>query len=452
MNRRDALGLLAASSSVAMFGTVPLAAQAAPATSDLPAPLLGPRMNFAQADKVMKALGLDALILATGLNFQYATGIRPVISRMGYPPSALAIVKRGEKDRLAIVGAAFSYYYTMADMHDPASFPAYLYTAPVGTLADGEDAGAAPLYFFPDREEAPVDAIEQHRIDASKTAVREQGDYATMSDALRAALRDHGLSKARIATDHPRAQRLLTQAAPAIAAVDADDALRRIRPVKSDVEIELMRHASAGNVVAAHEALQIVRAGGSYRDLRAAFFAAAARRGQHGVFMVIDRTSDEQYDGTFRDGQAFLIDCVSEYQSYHGDYGRTVFVGEPPKPMRQATTAMGDAWDRVREKLRPGLALAEITAMGKTALRNANKRYNVSFGPHSVGLFHTDHTGSTGLPPRTDMVLEPGMIISVDCPLLETGVGGSAHLEDLMLITADGAEPINPIDQQTITV
>ena len=36
------------------------------------------------------------------------------------------------------------------------------------------------------------------------------------------------------------------------------------------------------------------------------------------------------------------------------------------------------------------------------------------------------------------------MILSIDCPVMETGVGGSAHLEDLTLITQGGAEPIHP--------
>ena len=35
------------------------------------------------------------------------------------------------------------------------------------------------------------------------------------------------------------------------------------------------------------------------------------------------------------------------------------------------------------------------------------------------------------------------MVSGVDCPRLESGVGGSAHLEDLVLITSDGAELLN---------
>ena len=450
MKRRDVLGTIAATG---LASTLPgtSAAGARPRASSLHPPLTGPRMNFAQADKVMAELGLDALVLGNGTNFQQATGSRPVITRMGRTPSTFAIVTRRENERVTIVTAAFSYYYTLADMQHDTGIPAYVYTARGRDIHEGEET-AAPLTLFRDRGEVPTDNIERTRVAATQRWLDEKGQYPTIEKALGQALKDLGLTKARIASDHVAVDKTIATAAPKAITVSADDALRRIRPVKSDIEIQLMRQAARGNVEAALEAIKTVRAGGTFRDLRAEFYAAAARRGHRGVFMVIDRTSDELYDNVFRDGQSILIDCVSEYEGYHGDYGRTVFVGEPVKNMLDATKAMAIGWDSVREQLRPGLKFSEIMALGQDALKSAGKRYAIPFSPHSVGLHHSDHVGSTGLGPREDIVLEPGMILSIDCPLTETGVGGSAHLEDLMLITADGSEPIHDIGQQTITV
>jgi Xaa-Pro aminopeptidase len=70
----------------------------------------------------------------------------------------------------------------------------------------------------------------------------------------------------------------------------------------------------------------------------------------------------------------------------------------------------------------------------------------VRITPHSVGIVHTD-ARVIG-----DIVLEKGMVISVDCPVTEIGVGGSAHLEDLTLITADGHEVINDVGNPVIVV
>ena len=245
----------------------------------------------------------------------------------------------------------------------------------------------------------------------------------------------------------------VSDAAPDAHIVDADDALRRIRPVKSAVEIELMRNAAQLNAEAALEAVQTVRAGGDVRDLRAAYFAAGARRGGRGVFMVIDRVSSPNYEAKFRDGQCFSIDCVSEYMGYHGDYARAVYVGDPPKNMLKVSDVTGKAWEAVRATLKPGVSFNQIRATGREFLKKMGSNYNISFTPHSVGLFHDDRDGSSGLPhPPGDPVLEPGMIMSIDCPLLESGAGGSSHLEDLTLITADGSEPINDIGHKTIMI
>ncbi len=450
MDRRQAMGTLAATG---LASALPGARAVAAETSQnkLHPPVTGPRMNFAQADKVMTQLGLDALILGDGVNFQQATGSRPVISRMGRSPSAFAIVTRRPDERVAMVSAAFSFYYTLADVFQDSDIPAYIYSDRANDIHEGNEPPKA-VGVSRDRGEVPISAIEAARVATTQRAVNSQGQHATVEAAMTKALKEYGLTKARIATDHVYVNAVLEKAAPKVTTVAADDALRRIRPVKSAVEIKLMRQTAAANVAAALEALQTIRVGGSYRDLRAEFFAAAARRGHRGVFMAVDRTTDELYDNEFTEGQAILIDCVSEYQGYHGDYGRTVFVGEPHKAILEATRAMGEGWDMVREQLRPGLKFSDIQALGQQALKRAGKTYMVPFTPHSVGLYHSDHVGSTGLPPREDIVLEPGMILSIDCPLVETGVGGSAHLEDLMLITPDGAEPINDIGQQTITV
>jgi len=49
-------------------------------------------------------------------------------------------------------------------------------------------------------------------------------------------------------------------------------------------------------------------------------------------------------------------------------------------------------------------------------------------------------------------VIEENMILSIDCPLFETGQGGTAHLEDLVLVTATGAVPIHDTGTPTYTV
>lgn len=421
---------------------------------NLPKPIVGPRMNFAQADKIMTQLGLDAIVVGGGVNLYHATGLDLTSPRMGHTPGVYAVITRNEKQRLSLIAPAFLYYYTIALDHRDQTYPAYVYTAPEagGLKGGGVEPVAAKLAKFPDRGEAKFDFIESTRAATVEKTMSKEPPLADLVFALRKALKDAGVAKGRIAVDLPPVWKTTAEAAPDAKIVDSDDAMRRIRPVKSAIEIELMSQAARNNAEAVLEAVKTVRAGGDVRDLRASYFSQVALRGMRGVFMVIDRVSSPTYEAKIRDGQCFSIDCVSEYAGYHGDYARAVYVGEPHKFMRKVSDATGKAWDIVRESLKPGVSFAQVQATGRAALKSLGVNYNISFTPHSVGLYHSDHVGDSGLPPPSDMVLEPGMVLSVDCPMLEAGSGGSSHLEDLTLITKDGFRSLNDIGNKVILV
>ena len=453
VNRRDLLGGLAAT------GAAGLAAQANAAVEpsrlrmgvSVPPPILGPRMNFEQADKVMAELELDAIVLGGGKNVYHATGLDLTATKMGHTPGVYALITRQQDQRLSLIAPTFLYYYTIAMDHRHSDFPAYLYAGPGEEVEDAElRLDDLPLY--PDLEHEPLDFIETTRLSIVERAVRAEAARPRLKNALAKALKDTGAAGGRIAADVQPVTRNVSEAAVKATVVSADDALRRIRPVKSDVEIRLMRYAAQANAEAALQAASTVRAGADVRELRAVFFAAAAARGMRGVFMVIDRVSSPTYAATLRDGQCFSIDCVSEYMGYHGDFARAIYVGEPSKRMQQVSELTGRSWDHVRENLKPGVKFSEVRRMGQEALRKMGADFSISFSPHSVGLYHTDHVGTGGSPPREDIVLEPRMVLSVDCPMGATGMGGSSHLEDLMLITEDGAEPINTIGTNVVRV
>lgn len=420
---------------------------------DLGPTVKGPRFNVEQALRVMDEFGIDGLVLGDGRNVYHLTGHWPLTSRMGFPINSIAVLSRQMIDRPALIISSFSYYYQLADHHNPEDYPAYIYTAPAEDEGESQTGLGVPVTVFPNRGSVPMDPIEKRRLLLTKGATQDIPSSADATAALSRALKDYGLLKGVLATDIQVVRNIVENVAPESRVQNADTTLSRIRPVKSANEITLMRHAARANAEAALAAVKQVTPGMTYRELRALYNAEASRRGNVGTFMVIDRISSDLYDQEIVEGQAFLIDAVSAYQGYHGDYGRTVFVGEPPASMRRATTIMGLAWDEVRDSLRPGMRFSEIREKGLSTMKKLGFDYDVLFNPHSVGLFHTDHLSND---PKqafmSDVVLEKDMIISVDCPLLETGVGGSAHLEDLVLITEQGGELLNDSGDQTIIV
>jgi Xaa-Pro aminopeptidase len=407
-----------------------------------------PPVDLERAYAVMERDGLSGLVLMNPVNVYHFTGFWPATSRMGFRPGAYALVSRDRQQPVAVVAAEFTYYYLLSDNAYEYPFQVFLFTGPADReqLAAARagryqvDAPAAPAgsTIFKDAGREPLLDTERARLAAAQAAAARQGVSADAEFALLKAIRALGLDRGKVGVDEAELSPLFASAGLATQVVPGDDTLKRIRMVKSARELQLMRLAATANMQAALAAAQAARAGASYRELRSTFFAEAARRGNRGVFMVIGGVSAEGVDRPLREGDAFLFDAVSEGAGYHGDFARTVFVGEPRPTMKKAAAAITLGWATVRDALRPGLRLSEITALGRDTLRKAGFDFNVAFGPHSVGLFHTDASG------LGDLALEPGMILSVDCPVMQAGIGGTAHLEDLTLITQTGSERIHP--------
>lgn len=410
-------------------------------------------MNMARAIAVMERHGLDGLVLGQPVNVFHATGHWPQIGRTrpGHPPSTFALLARARIDQPGLVTSRFLHYYAWADGRERPDVGIWLY----GELGDGGDfTPGAAFDFCPDRGVEPLSAVEAPRRAACAGVEPRRGNYRDAGAALVSAMRDMGLWTGRIGYDDPVIAGVCARHDRPGDLAWAANILAEIRLIKSPLEQALLARAAQANVEALNAVGRAVRAGASHRELRDAFRVETAARGNSAVFLNVDRVSADHATGRIADGQTLMLDGVSHFLNYHGDFARTVFVGDPPRSAARAAQAAAFGWQAVRETLRPGLRFSEICALGAEAVRKAGFEALVGFGPHSVGLAHTDEPGDEreGFWRKADLVLEAGMVISVDCPVLDTGIGGSAHCEDLMLITPTGAEPLHSLHDPVIVV
>jgi Xaa-Pro aminopeptidase len=463
MTTAAAAGAAAATGLAAAAGAAAAGAAPEPAVTGGRSAMLMPTLpdiSFAQrepfldrerARRILEADGLDAMVVGEGRNVFHATNFFPLLERMSMIGSALAVIPRDPKRPVALVIPAFSYYYIQADDGLLPGVQPFVVTSPLPGAAptagdQGDPRVADPVLYRLDGAPPPREVRRRKALQDAAPF------HASMEQALARALADLGVSRGRIGHDDPLVARMLAGAAPAATAVDADDTPRRIRLVRTPAEIRMMRLASQANIAAANATVLAARELGSVRAIRQRFFAEAALRGNLGVFMVVNASSSEAYDEPLRDGQAFLIDCVSHLRNFHGDFGRTVFIGEPTTRMRRCTDVMASTWGELQGLIRPGLRFSQVRELGAATLAKFGIDVPVTFSPHSVGLAHTDHPRFNADGSRADVVIEENMILSIDCPLFETGQGGTAHLEDLVLVTATGAVPIHDTGTPTYTV
>jgi Xaa-Pro aminopeptidase len=431
------------------MGSAPSASAAAVPRVSLDEPLL----NFARAYDEMERTNVDALVCALPQNIYYLTNHYPLLSRMGVGHSAYAILLRDQTRKPLLIIGHFSYYYTVADDQISRFADVSLYTAPsdsdaVGLLEQQADPGQMPQL----HDSSLQQAKERARREAVMAVTRDVS--ASGEQALLRALADFGAGLKTVAVDDQAIGQVLSAGGLDVKTINGETLIRSIRLQKSPAELSLARYAADANARAGLAAAKTARDGAMISEVRAAYAAECIKRGLQMEFMVVDRVSSPIFDAPLVDGQAFLIDCVSQFHHYHGDYGRTIFLGEATQKMKAATTAMGRIWDQVRSQLRPGIRYSDIRAMAAKAIKETRIDANIICNPHSVGMFHTDEPSASDHYSfkKPDLVVKENMVLSIDIAMIDAGLGGSAHLEDLMLITKDGAEPLNDIGDRVITI
>lgn len=422
----------------------------------LPAALL---INRPRAAKLMAQHGIDALVVRKPENIYYLTNHFPQLARMGMTNLSCALLPADPKMPPVLVISEFSFFLGATEQATKDAVDVRLYTSPaepdlfaaLQSHRDRASANAVPTLLKAPLSIHPLSTSESNRYQSTTDV---SGEMAANSEsALFAAARDLSLFGKVIAVDDTSLESVF-QGTGSQVRQDADWLLRGVRLQKSNAELPLVSYAARMNAESGREAARLVREGATFQEVRAAYGAACAKRMLTPDFMVIDGVIPPMASGKVEEGRAFLIDCVSRFQHYCGDYGRTVCVGESTREIAQVTQNIETVWDALLPQLKAGMRYSEIRTLAADIYRKLASSVPLVCNPHSVGLNHTDEPGIPGHAQWTkaDLTLEENMVLSVDLPVLAAGIGGTAHLEDLVLIGADGAKLLNDGGDKVIIV
>ncbi|MBT6961875.1 MAG: M24 family metallopeptidase, partial [Rhodospirillaceae bacterium] len=197
-----------------------------------------------------------------------------------------------------------------------------------------------------------------------------------------------------------------------------------------------------------------IEKGMSYYDIERRFGAECALRGSTITFILAGVTLGLLPDAEVVPGKPFLIDAVSNFREYHGDFARTIVLGEPSKAVQLRAEAQRAAREATFAITKPGTKYSEIHAAGLAAYKKAGGNPDTLIvNPHSLGLQHTDQPYSDKNPWRgnEDLVLKKDMVITIDLPFIEVGFG-AGHNEDLLLVTEDGYEVMHSEEEPLVIV
>ena len=243
-----------------------------------------------------------------------------------------------------------------------------------------------------------------------------------MVAALERAVADLGLAGKRVAADEPRL-------AARLSGIDVEDGyglLMSARSIKTPGEVGLMRAATAVNRAAIEESIGAWTPGMTWRELRAAYHAAALARGgfvHDPGAMVLANGSDspvpvitsEAGDYELEAGMRIMFDCHGTKDRYCWDGGKTWIVGsegaDAARPLAQATA---DAMAEIEALMVPGARISALQAAGRAVYRKHGlplAEDSLIFF-HGLGLSHLDQEVDAEGAVTGDFAVQAGMAIA----------------------------------------
>ncbi|MET0896818.1 MAG: Xaa-Pro peptidase family protein [Mycobacterium sp.] len=237
----------------------------------------------------------------------------------------------------------------------------------------------------------------------------------------------------------------------------ATEVLRTLRMIKDASEIDALRKAGAAIDRVHARVPEFLVPGRTEADVAADIDEAIVAEGHsQAAFIIVGsgpHGADPHHEVSDRELQAgdiIVVDIGGPYEpGYNSDSTRTYSLGEPSPEVAQQYSVLQRAQQVAVAAVRPGVTAEQIDAAARDVLAEAGLAdYFVHRTGHGIGLsVHEEPYIVAG----NDLPLEAGMAFSVEPGIYFPGQWG-ARIEDIVIVTADGAEPVNSRPHELIVV
>ena len=313
-------------------------------------------VNLPRAREIMAREQIDGLIARVPINVYYLSGYWGLLmSAERFDAAFFAVLPADETRPAALVMPSMELrrLVSQGGTWMPETF---IFTRP----DDEQDQIAVdgqPYSGWPIREGVETTVLEDRGIaETRKQAGRVSGNAR---GALARAVRASGLEQATVVIDDVRVAGWLENAGlTKIRCREDANVFNRIRLVKTEAELALMRKAAKINEAAAREAAAAFRVGVDWQEIEAVYAAAMAQAGARASYLMCGAGGPRS--GRLQTGEPMFIDALGTFAQYHGDFGRCVVVGEANKQMRQRHAALVAGWHAAADLLRPGIRYSEL--------------------------------------------------------------------------------------------
>ena len=228
--------------------------------------------------------------------------------------------------------------------------------------------------------------------------------------------------------------------------IDVSRAVTRTRMVKDDSEIQTLKKACQIGSEVAELMIDFVKPGMKEFEVAAEMSYEMQKRGAVGpsfeTILAFGKNSAEPHysagEAVLERGQFVLMDFGALYKRYCSDITRTYVCGPISDKHRKIYETVAEAQRLALETIRPGVSCAEPHNVAAEFINSTEFKGLFTHGlGHGLGL--AVHDGG-GLSPRAgDIIMEEGMVFTVEPGIYLPGFGG-VRIEDDMVIRKNGPE------------
>lgn len=221
--------------------------------------------------------------------------------------------------------------------------------------------------------------------------------------------------------------------------------LQRMRAVKDDEEIALMRQAQSITDAAFQHMLTFIKPGLTEKEIRTELenfmFSNGADSLAFGSIVASGPNTANPHavpsDRVVQRGDFVLMDYGAGYCDYRSDMTRTVVVGEPTPEQLDLYALVRRTHEECAAAVHAGVEGNDIFKLSRKIIGDAGygDYYNHGLG-HGVGIDIHEMPNFN----RSMNIIEAGSVITIEPGVYLPGIGG-VRLEDYGVVTEDGYEP-----------
>ncbi len=240
--------------------------------------------------------------------------------------------------------------------------------------------------------------------------------------------------------------------------MDVSKFITRTRSVKDDEEIAIIRKACQICSEAVEEIVPFIKEGVVEYEISAELCYIMQKKGATGpafdTIVAFGKNSAEPHyiagNSKLARGDFVLMDFGALYKRYRSDITRTYFCGEPSEKQRRMYEVVAEAQRRGLNAIRAGVKASEPHIAAAEYIDSTEFKGLFTHGlGHGLGL--ATHDGG-GLNPRAEnVVLEEGMVLTVEPGVYVPGLGG-VRIEDDIVVRKDGPEILTGASRDIIVV